>query len=187
MKNKMLLLLILLSVLFVSCDIKIVNEPQAEELYNPPSIQLEIAVVGDVPFDTIRNLSYIPKSLNDIIEDTNINYDGLIIAKDYLAEAAKQEYKDFFSNITYPVFFMGTENLLVSVFHDDRLTLESARINGFGAHVSGFVLLEGKFQQWGLYLPNNPTEQDMNRDMILRISNILEDFKILRSNMKTAT
>lgn len=186
MKNKMLLLLILLSVLFVSCNSTIVNEPQAE-LYNPPSIQLEIAVVGDVPFDKIRNLNYVQKSLKDIIEDTNINYDGLIITKDYLAEAAKQEYKDFFSNITYPVFFMGTENLLVSVFHDDRLTLESARINGFGAHVSGFVLLEGKFQQWGLYLPNNPTEQDMNRDMILRISNILEDFKILRSNMKTAT
>lgn len=175
MKNKMLLLLILLSVLFVSCDIKIVNEPQAEELYNPPSIQLEIAVVGDVP------------CLKDIIKDHNIKYDGLIITKDYLAEAAKQEYKDFFSNITYPVFFMGTENLLVNVFHDDRLTLESARINGFGAHVSGFVLSEGRFQQWGLYLPNNPTEQDMNRDMILRISNILEDFKILRSNMKTAT
>lgn len=86
MKNKMLLLLSLLSVLFVSCDSTIVNEPQAE-LYNPPSIQLEIAVVGDVPFDNIRNLNYVQQSLKDIIEDTNINYDGLIITKDYLAEA----------------------------------------------------------------------------------------------------
>jgi hypothetical protein len=177
MKNKILLLLSMLSILFVSCDNKNDTESQFV-LYKPPSIQLEIAVVGNIPFDKIKNINYVQKNLKDIITDKNIDFDGLIITKEYLVEAVKQEYKDYFSNITYPVFFIGTENLLMNVFRDDRLTLESAKIDGFGAHVSGFVLSEGKFQEWGLYLPKNPTEKDRNHDMILRISNIVENFKL---------
>lgn len=182
MKSKIMLLFSIFVILFVGCDINDVNDPLPQaELYHPPSSLLEIAIVGKVPFDSVRNVNYISKNLKDIVEDPTIHYDGLIITKDYLAEAAKQEYRDFFSNLTYPVFFMGTENLLAKVFLDDRLTLDAARIDGFGANVSGFVLSEGKHLEWGLYLPDNPTEADKDINMILRISNILEDFKRKRN------
>lgn len=178
MNLKIWLLLPLFAMLFVGCNINAVIDPLPQpELYRPPSTLLEIAIVGKIPFDSIRNVNYIQKDLKDIIEDPTIHYDGLIITEDYLAEAAKQEYKDFFSSLNYPVFFMGTENLLAKVFLEDRLTLDAARIDGFGANVSGFVLSEGKHLEWGLYLPDNPTEADKDSNMILRISNILEDFR----------
>lgn len=178
MKFKLMVLISIFASLFAGCDVNDVNDPLPQaELYHPPSSLLEIAIVGKVPFDSVKNVNYIPKDLKDIVEDPAIQYDGLIITKDYLAEAGKQEYRDFFSSLTYPVFFMGTENLLAKVFMDDRLTLDAARIDGFGANVSGFVLSEGKHLEWGLYLPDDPTEADKDSNMILRISNILEDFK----------
>ncbi|MHA6531678.1 hypothetical protein [Paenibacillus sp. BAC0078] len=177
MKKMILLILTTLSILFVGCD----NNKEIEsrtDLYEIPSIQLNIAVVGKNPFDKVKNINYVQKNLKDIIADKSIDFDGLIITKEHFVEAAKQENKDFFRNIPYPVFFIGTENLLTNVFHDDRLTLESVKIGGFGANVSGFVLTEGRIQEWGLFLPDNPTETDKNHNMILRISKIIQSFKL---------
>ncbi|WP_019913899.1 hypothetical protein [Paenibacillus sp. HW567] len=178
MKVRISLFLAMLSLVFViGCDNN-KNIVSQAALYPLPSTQLEIAVVGDNPFEKIKNVNYAQKSLEEITAVENNTFDGLIITKEYFSEAVKQEYKDFFSNITYPVFFIGTENLLTNVFHDNRLTLETAKIGGFGANVSGFVKTNGKIQEWGLFLPDNPTETDKNHDMILRITNIIESFKI---------
>lgn len=178
MKVRFSLILTMLSILFVIGCNNNKSVVSQGALYPLPSINLEIAVVGNNPYENIENVNYIQKNLKEIIAIENNTFDGLIITKDYFPEAAKQEYKDFFSNITYPVFFIGTENLLTNVFHDNRLTLETAKIGGFGANVSGFVKINGKIQEWGLYLPDNPTETDIKHDMILKISNIIEKFKI---------
>lgn len=151
----------------------------SQRAYYPlPSSKLDIAVVGDNPYIKVRNITYVQKNLKEIMDTKNNTFDGLIITKEYFTEAVKPEYKDFFSNITYPVFFIGTENLLTNVFLDNRLTLETAKIDGFGANVSGFVKTNGEIREWGLYLSNHPTKKDINDDMILRIANIMENFKI---------
>lgn len=176
-KARSIVILAILSILFViGCDNKNITSQRA--VNSPPSIKLDIAVVGDNPYEKIKNINYIQTDLKQISAFEDNTYDGLIITKDYFAEAVEQKHKKFFSNITYPVFFIGTENLLSNVFHDHRLSLETAKIGGFGANVSGFVNINGRIQEWGLFLKDNPTEKDINHDMILRISSIIENFKI---------
>ncbi|MCL6603742.1 MAG: hypothetical protein K6T94_12775 [Paenibacillus sp.] len=170
-----LILFFFLSVVLVSCT----NQKEAGpsiELSIGPSVLYEFAVVGNNKFEKIRNVIYIKKSLKEVIGKRE-EFDGLIILNDSFEEAAKKEYREFFKTIQYPVFFIGTENILTAVFHEDDLTLDDVKINGFGPYVAGFMRNNKKdgYDTWGLYLPENPTNDDKNKEIIKRICQLIED------------
>ncbi|MNB77156.1 hypothetical protein D3C75_238380 [compost metagenome] len=167
-------IVVALSLLLAGCSIHI--EGSNLESPPPPTMPLEIAVVGDNPFDTIRNVTFITDNLENIASAGPGAFDGLLIMHEHFEEAAGAEYKSFFKTTEYPVFFVGAENLLTAVFHDERLTLEDGAIDGFGAYVSGFVVTETKIQQWGFHIPDNATAREKNGDLITRIAKVMEDY-----------
>ena len=176
MIKKFCLILLLFSTILVSCS------NQKEAISQPgtpsgPSIALKIAVIGTNQIAAIDNVNYVKTNLQNLVEDENSEFDGLIISRESFEEAAKKEYKDFFKNIKYPVFFLGAENILTAVFHEDELTLESVKIGGWGAYASGFVSVEDGYNEWALYLPNNSTNNDKDINIIVRICNIIQKYK----------
>ncbi|AJS61170.1 hypothetical protein [Paenibacillus sp. IHBB 10380] len=176
MTKKLCLLLLIFFTILVSCT----NQKEAiseHETPSGPSIALKIAVIGTNHIAAIDNVNYVKTSLQDLVEDDNQQLDGLIISKESFEEAAQEEYRDFFKNIKYPVFFLGAENILTAVFHEDGLTLEDGKIGGTGAYASGFVSTEDGYKDWGLYLPNNPTNNDKNINIIVRICNAIQEYK----------
>ncbi|SMF84450.1 hypothetical protein SAMN05661091_2624 [Paenibacillus uliginis N3/975] len=177
MIKKFCLLLLLFSTILVSCSNQ-KEEISEHQTPSGPSIALKIAVLGTNQMPSIDNVNYVNINLQDLAEDENQHFDGLIISKEYLEEVAKKEYKDFLKNIKYPVFFLGTENILASVFHEENLTLEHINLDGRGPYASGFVSTEdGGYYDHSLYLPNNPTHDDKNINMIVRICNIIQQHK----------
>ncbi|RJG26876.1 hypothetical protein [Paenibacillus thiaminolyticus] len=176
MKKKYFLLLFIFSTILVSCTTQKEAIPQPGDS-GDPSIALRIVVIGDDQIEGIDSVNFVKTTLQDLVKDENQQFDGLIISKEYFEEAAKKQYKDFFKNIKYPVFFLGTENILTAVFHEDELSLEDAKIGGWGPYASGFVRVEDGYNEWALYLPNNSTNNDKEKNIILRICNILQKYK----------
>ncbi|HEY2493709.1 MAG TPA: hypothetical protein VGI33_12485 [Paenibacillus sp.] len=177
MTRKFCLLLLLLFTILVSCS----NQKEAisqHETPSGPSIALKIAILEETnQMAAIDNVTYVKINLQDLVGNENQQYDGLIISKENFEEAAKQEYKDLFKNIKYPVFFLGAENILPAVFHEDGLTLEDIKLDNTGAYAAGFVSTEDGYTDWGFYLPNNPTNEDKNINTIVRICNVIQEYK----------
>ncbi|MGG4397133.1 hypothetical protein ABEX25_22765 [Paenibacillus thiaminolyticus] len=176
MKKIFFLLLFIFSTILVSCTTQKGVIPHPGES-SEPSVALRIVVIGDDQIEGIDNVNFVNTTLQDLVKNENQQFDGLIISKENFEEAAKKQYKEFFKNIKYPVFFLGTENILTAVFHEDKLTLEDAKIGDWGPYASGFVRVEGGYNEWALYLPNNSTTNDKDKNIILRISNILQKYK----------
>ncbi|MEK3966270.1 MULTISPECIES: hypothetical protein [Paenibacillus] len=175
MRIKLLSFLLILSVLLLGCqENKTVTNNS--ELYDLPTIPLEIAIVGKNPFQQVENINYKPIELTDLLEEKNKTYDALIVTREYFNQAATKAYQDYFSRIEYPVFFIGTEDILPGVFRDSRLTLNDVEFGKSGQYVSGFVRTNDRYQVWGLDLPENPTEKDKKLNIILRISKIVQIF-----------
>lgn len=149
---------------------------QSEDL-KEPNIALKIALVGSNDLIRLENVDYLEVNLNDVINNSAEEFDGLIISQDSIIEASKLEYRDFFKSIDYPVFFVGTENMLVAMFRADNLTLEDVRIDGWGNHVSGYVTTEEGYTTWGFDLPDNPKQSD-KKNLVNNIMKIVEDNKI---------
>ena len=103
--------------------------------------------------------------------------DGLIVLKENFEEASKKEYKKFFKTIKYPVFFIETQDILADVFHNENLSLDHIDLNGSGPYASGFVSTEDGFNQWYLYLPNDPTSKDEGINMYGKIFEIIQKHK----------
>ncbi|AZK45359.1 hypothetical protein [Paenibacillus lentus] len=170
-------LLLFIFTIIVSCtnQKEVVNQ---HEIISEPSIQLKIAVLEEInQYTAIENVLYVKTSLQELVEDEKLQFDGLIISKENFDEAAKMEYKNYFKNIQFPVFFLGAENILTSVFHEEELTLEDAKIGDWGPYASGFVSTEDGYTEWSLYLPNNPTPEDKNMNSLARICNVLQKYK----------
>jgi hypothetical protein len=176
MTKKFCLLLLLFTIL-VSCSNQKETSSQ-HETPSGPSIALKIAVLEETnQIAEIDNVSYVKVNLQDLVGNENQQFDGLIISKENFEEAAKKEYKDFFKNIKYPVFFLGAENILTAVFHEDGLTLEDVKLGNKGAYAAGFVSTEEGYTDWGFHLPNNPTNDDKNINTIVRICNVIQKYK----------
>lgn len=170
-------LLLLMFTILVSCTNQkdVVNQ---HEILSDPSIHLKIAVLEEInQYAAIDHVRYVKTSLQELVEDEKLQFDGLIISKENFGEAAKREYKDYFKNIQFPVFFLGAESILTSVFHEEELTLEDAKIGDWGSYASGFVSTEDGYTEWSLYLPNNPTTHDKNRNSLIRICNVIQKYK----------
>ncbi|MNM61073.1 hypothetical protein D3C81_723680 [compost metagenome] len=143
-----------------------------------PTTAMSIAVVGNGPHPIIQNVSYVTVTLEELGEVHSRSFDGLIIFKDKFEEAAQAKNKEFFKNIQYPVFFIGAEEILTAVFYSEGLTLEQVKGKRSGHYASGFVRAEeGGFHTWDIDLPNKPTDRDKGLNTIIRICNIIQDYK----------
>ncbi|MEK5417248.1 MULTISPECIES: hypothetical protein [unclassified Paenibacillus] len=173
---KSLFLAICVSILLVGCSIQKISGPMEKDLEGP-NIALKIAVVGANDLVKVENVDYVKKDLKELISHSEEIFDGLIISQDSIEEASKKEYRDYFKYIKYPVFFIGTENILVAMFRADNVTLEDVQIDGWGPHVSGFVNSKEGYRTWEFHLPDNPTRFD-EKDLANRIAKIMEENKI---------
>ncbi|USB33611.1 hypothetical protein [Paenibacillus sp. YPG26] len=143
-----------------------------------PTTAMTIAIVGDGLNPVIRNVSYVPVELEDLGKVHSRSFDGLIIFKDKFDEAAQPKNKQFFKSIDYPVFFIGAEEILTAAFYSEDITLDQVKGTRSGPYASGFVRAEeGGYRTWDIDLPNNPTDKDKGLNTIIRICNIIEDYK----------
>ena len=70
---------------------------------------LVIGVVGEKPKDTFRNIKFENVKLEEMQEKSE-KVDGFLVMKEYFQEASKEQYKDLFSSLKKPVFFIGLQD-----------------------------------------------------------------------------
>ncbi|WP_068613588.1 hypothetical protein [Paenibacillus tuaregi] len=170
------LFLLLFFSFLVSCTNN--KEPNLEHTTpNGPTIALTVAVLGNSKYPAIPRVSYVNVGFNDLNQKNSRTFDGLIVSKEYFEEAAQPMNKEFLKHIKYPVFFIGAEEISTAAFYVDGLALD--QIKGDDTYASGFVRTEqGEYKTWGLGLPNEPTDTDKGLNILVRICNILQEYKI---------
>jgi hypothetical protein len=131
--------------------------------------------VGNTSLSKFKNVSYQKKEFSDVTND-RVTYDALIITKDAFSEADKEKYIQLYNSIKYPVFFFGTENVKDFAFLSENTSIDMAKIRDSG-YVQGFINMEGTRTKWDLHLPNNPSDLDKNKKMLIRMFKIIELYK----------
>lgn len=133
---------------------------------------LDIGVVGNSQLPEFVNIEYIKLELNYLVEN-DAEYDALIITQDAFSEADKDKYVSFFNEIQYPVFFIGLEGYQAFAFTRKGITLDMARVEN-SAYVQGFKNANTKeSQKWRFYLPETNKHKDTDKEMLLRIFEVL--------------
>ncbi|MBD1373955.1 hypothetical protein IC620_16555 [Hazenella sp. IB182357] len=135
---------------------------------------LEIAVIGEKKLGIHPNVSFIHTELESLLQNKNTQYDALIITKDYFSEADKDRYSSFFTNLNYPVFFLGLEGYQDFAFTQAGVSLKNAKDDN-GAYTQGFKYnADGTKQQWDFYLPNDSSpDESTDNSMLYRIFNAI--------------
>lgn len=179
--------LLLLFCIFILCSCSIQDRKDEENVHltpKEPTLRLKIAVLENMQYPPINNVIYVPTNLKELSDTKDQQLDGLIISKENFEEAAKLEYRDYFKNIDYPVFFLDSGNITVPFFYGDGDPLGVKREYSPGLpYASGFVLAKNKeYKNWDLYLPNDPNARDKNLNLLIRIYNIIQEYKLYKVN-----
>lgn len=147
------------------------EEQKVDEVTYVPNTALKIAVVGNEKLTSIENVSYQERELSYVSNNSKESFDALIITKSAFKDADQEQYVDFFNTVSYPVFFIGTENLSLSAFTNKNTTIEQAKINQ-DAYTKGYLNptdSNEEIKKWSFHLPDNPTDKDKNEKMLTRI------------------
>ncbi|MGQ0455273.1 hypothetical protein ACT4UM_29135, partial [Bacillus sp. SS-TM] len=83
-------------------------------------------VVGEKPKDTFRNIKFEEMKLEEL-EKKSKEVDGFLIMKDHFQEASTEQYKNVFSSLKKPVFFIGLQDKSYSIFITKGIEYNSAR------------------------------------------------------------
>lgn len=131
--------------------------------------ELKIGVVGESPEVKESQVQFEEINLNDL---TNINlkskYDGIIIMKDFLPEAAKSGYAEVYKKSGVPFFFIQSKTTYIAFIEKeidyDEFPDENTLNYATGYYQNGE---EAQFWEYGLY---NDEETDAHiKDVYTRI------------------
>lgn len=137
---------------------------------------LTIGVVGKAPEINEEKVTFKEIPLNKLTKKTAKETDGVLVMKDQLAEASKEEYVDVFKEADVPFFFveskMGMAPFLEkNLKYDDTYTDE-----GFDPqYVYGFHLTkEDVMHNWSFGLDNDKQTDENIENVFIRIFKTLD-------------
>ncbi|WLR58365.1 hypothetical protein [Guptibacillus hwajinpoensis] len=152
-KVQSILLLIFVVSLLAGCS----QSQSFEEEYDGQA--LNIAVIGEVP-SVRENMNFTQIDLNDLLKEKITNYDAVFIMKDYLLEAAKEEYTNVYLESEVPFFFVESKASILPFVDDEMSYEEYAKKVGDEQHYIVSLKGHGKDQEYDIwkysyYVDNN--------------------------------
>jgi len=133
---------------------------------------LKIGIVGEKPKIREENITFIPLTLEDILQKNFLTLDSVFITKKYLKEAAEPPYAKIYLESPIPFVFIDSEKVYLA-FVDEQLSYEDAHTIKSGDYAVGFY----KDTYFGLGLYNNIKNVKTIQDCYSRLFIILEQFK----------
>ncbi|MBB5354220.1 hypothetical protein HNR43_000175 [Anoxybacillus mongoliensis] len=134
--------------------------------------ELKIGVVGKAPDVRETNVSFIPLSLEDILQKKFGQFDGVLIMKEHLKEAAEKPYADIYLQSSVPFVFVDSQKVYLA-FVDGDLSYEHAHDMKSGDYLVGFY--KDTYVGFGLY--NNIKNEKTIQDCYSRLFTVLERIK----------
>lgn len=170
---KFKLIIFLLALFYLSaCTQNTVNSEQYS------GRNLEIGVVGKKPDVRERNINFVSIELKDIKEQNKIKkFDAVFIMKEYLIEAANDEYVESYQSGIVPFFFIESEkSYLPFVVHSS--SYEGTPDAQIGDYATGYYNdPNGEMKYWGYGLYNDVQNEDNIKDVYSRIFKTIDEIK----------
>ncbi|QWU47542.1 MULTISPECIES: hypothetical protein [Bacillus] len=137
---------------------------------------LVIGVVGEKPKDTFRNIKFEKVKLEELTKKSK-EVDGFLIMKEYFQEASTEQYKELFSSLKKPVFFIGLQDKSYSIFITKDIEYNSARKDVNAMYTQGFANIgSGEGQQWGIGLSNGGNTEGSIHNMYIVVFQTIADY-----------
>lgn len=172
---KKFFLLISVITFLVGCNI---NTVETKEIYKGKD--LTIGVIGSFPNIKEKNISFEEINFNDL-EKTTYHLDAVIIMKEFLAEADKNQYATTYHNLTIPIFFMQSTKAHIpftniGVDYDGFPDVDSS------SYATGFLGTETdegyNEQTWRYHLKNNKESESNIQAVYTQIFNTIESVNL---------
>ncbi|RIW27286.1 hypothetical protein D3H55_23180 [Bacillus salacetis] len=171
MKIKLISLVIIsLQLLLAACANNSVDSAE----YNGKS--LEIGIVGDPPQVREENIKFTSIELRDIKEKKQLeNFDAVFIMKEYLVDAANDEYVESYQSGIVPFFFIESEKSYLP-FVKKSSTYEGSPDVPTKDYATGYYNNpKAEMQYWGYGLFDDIRNEDNIKDAYSRIFNTIEE------------
>ncbi|HDR7795149.1 TPA: hypothetical protein QCY19_003817 [Bacillus luti] len=137
---------------------------------------LVIGVVGEKPKDTFRNVKFEKVKLEELTTKAE-EVDGFLIMKEHFQEASKEQYKDLFSSLKKPVFFIGLQDKSYSIFITKNMEYNRAPKDVNAMYTQGFADIgSGEGQQWGVGLSNGGNTEESIHNMYIVVFQTIADY-----------
>ncbi|HHT7188598.1 TPA: hypothetical protein ACTZ5N_001864 [Bacillus cereus] len=137
---------------------------------------LVIGVVGEKPKDTFRNVKFEKVELEELTTKAE-EVDGFLIMKEHFQEASKEQYKDLFSSLKKPVFFIGLQDKSYSIFITKNMEYNRAPKDVNAMYTQGFADIgSGEGQQWGVGLSNGGNTEESIHNMYIVVFQTIADY-----------
>ena len=162
---------LILLFIFASCSQQTSQETNVDSpVYSGSS--LKIGIVGEKPKIREKNITFIPLTMEDVLQKKFQSLDSVFITKHYLKQAAEPQYAKIYLESPIPFVFIDSEKVYLA-FVDDQLSYENAHTVKSGDYAVGFY----KDTYFGLGLYNNLKNEKTIQDCYSRLFVIVERFK----------
>ncbi|MGN7300341.1 hypothetical protein [Ferdinandcohnia sp. SAFN-114] len=153
-------------------DITDTNNVETTQLLTPNSqmmSELKIGVVGKSPEVEETNVQFEEIDLNEITKmDLRVKYDGIIIMKDFLSEAAQPQYAEIYKTSGVPFFFIQSEKSYLP-FTEEEIEYDGFPDSNTQDYATGYYQNGDNTEFWGFGLYNDKQTDKNVKDVYTRI------------------
>lgn len=150
-------------------DIRNAETPQSIIPNNQNDPELKIGVIGKSPEVKENRVQFEEIDLKDLARiEIDTKYDGIIIMKDFLSEAAKSQYAEVYKTSGVPFFFIQSEKTYIP-FIDEKVEYDEFPNTDTQEYATGYYQDGEDAQFWGYGLYNDKQTDENIKDVYTRI------------------
>lgn len=162
-------------------DSKIFESELEEEIYNGQS--LTFGIIGEEPEIREDQVNFVSLGFEELQNDEYTNVDGIFVMEGYLSEAAEEDNRIAYENMTIPIFFVESKARVIPFLNiTNQVTYEEnvERINDNETYISGVWYPETEVITFEFKYPVEDSEY--SRDSIEEVYSAV--FKTVESEVK---